>query len=133
VEEDGLLLTGDHIMQGSTVVIIPPHGDMKAYIESLQLLLNYPLKALAPAHGHIIDDPVAEIEGLIAHRLGREAKVRQVLERERQASLEALTPLVYDDVDASLYPIAQLSLWAHLLKLEKERVVELAQERWRFL
>ncbi|WP_369809147.1 MBL fold metallo-hydrolase [Oceanicoccus sp. KOV_DT_Chl] len=48
VEEDGLLLTGDHIMQGSTVVIIPPHGDMKDYISSLQLLLDYPLTALGP-------------------------------------------------------------------------------------
>ena len=47
LEEEGMLFTGDHIMQGSTVVIVPPSGDMKAYIESLKLLLDYPLKSLA--------------------------------------------------------------------------------------
>ncbi len=40
LEEEGMLFAGDHIMNGSTVVIIPPSGDMKAYIESLQLLLQ---------------------------------------------------------------------------------------------
>ncbi len=43
-----MLFAGDHIMNGSTVVIIPPSGDMKAYIESLQLLLHYPLNSLPP-------------------------------------------------------------------------------------
>jgi glyoxylase-like metal-dependent hydrolase (beta-lactamase superfamily II) len=46
-------------MNGSTVVIIPPSGDMKAYIESLQLLLQYPLKFIAPGHGDVMPEPVA--------------------------------------------------------------------------
>ena len=133
VEEDGLLLTGDHIMQGSTVVIIPPHGDMKDYIASLQLLLEYPLRALGPGHGLIIDDPVNEIEGLIAHRLGREAKVLETLCSVGHGSLDALTPLVYDDVDSRLHPIARCSLLAHLIKLEKEGRALRDEEIWRFL
>lgn len=133
VEEEGLLLTGDHIMQGSTVVIIPPHGVMKDYIASLQLLLKYPLKAIGPGHGVIIDDPVNEVERLVAHRLGREAKVVETLCEMRRADLEALTAMVYDDVDPSLHPIAQLSLLAHLIKLETERRVRKEQEDWVFL
>ena len=35
-----LLFTGDHVMQGSTVVINPPDGDMAAYLASLQALLD---------------------------------------------------------------------------------------------
>ena len=132
VEEDGLLLTGDHIMQGSTVVIIPPHGDMKDYIASLQLLLNYPLRAIAPGHGLIIDDPVNEIEGLVAHRLGREAKVLDTLCTEGCADLDRLTPLVYDDVDPVLHRIARLSLWAHLIKLEKEGRIRQRGSDWLF-
>ncbi|ARN74963.1 MBL fold metallo-hydrolase [Oceanicoccus sagamiensis] len=120
IEEDGLLLTGDHIMQGSTVVIIPPHGDMKDYIQSLTLLLDYPLRALAPGHGHIIDDPVAQIEGIIKHRLGRESKLLATLQKTGVIDIERLTSYVYDDVDPSLHPVAQHSLLAHLLKLEKE-------------
>lgn len=133
VEDDGMLLTGDHIMQGSTVVIIPPHGDMRHYINSLRLLLDYPLKTLGPGHGYVIATPIEEIKGLIAHRLGREKKVIDVLARLRQGSLGALTPAVYDDVDKSLYPIAQLSLLAHLIKLKKEGLVEERNDNWRYL
>ena len=74
LEQEGLLFSGDHIMQGSTVVIIPPHGDMKDYIESLQRLKSYSLQTLAPAHGELINQPQDEINGLIEHRLGREKK-----------------------------------------------------------
>ena len=133
VEEDGMLLTGDHIMQGSTVVIIPPHGDMKDYIHSLRLLLDYPLKALGPGHGTIIDTPIEEIEGLVAHRLRRENKVVEVMARLRKGTLDTLTPAVYDDVDTSLHPIAQLSLLAHLIKLKKDGLVEEAGDSWRYL
>lgn len=133
LEDEGLLFTGDHIMQGSTVVIIPPHGRMKAYIESLQLLLNYPISAIAPGHGRIIDHPVNEIEGLVAHRLGREAKVVETLCTQGGATLEALTPLVYDDVSPELHPIAQCSLLAHLIKLEVERRVVREGDYWLFV
>ena len=133
VEEDGLLITGDHIMQGSTVVIIPPHGDMKDYIESLELLLPYPIKALAPGHGTIINQPMDEIRGIIDHRLGREAKVVGVITQQREGSLDTLTPLVYDDVDASLHPIARYSLHAHLIKLQKEQKVIAEGNVWRWL
>lgn len=120
IEPQGLLITGDHIMQGSTVVIIPPSGDMKDYLESLEKLKDYPVKALAPGHGEVIENPLAEVQGLIDHRLKRESKVITVLKTEKVGSIAELTPHVYDDVDAKLHPIAQLSLWAHLLKLEKD-------------
>lgn len=132
VEEDGLLLTGDHIMQGSTVVIIPPHGDMHAYIESLRTLLTYPLRALAPGHGTIIDSPVNEIEGLIAHRLGREAKALEVLCAEGRGTLETLLPLVYDDIESRLHVLARHSLLAHLIKLEKDGHAIREGLWWRF-
>jgi glyoxylase-like metal-dependent hydrolase (beta-lactamase superfamily II) len=130
VEEDGLVLTGDHIMQGSTVVIIPPHGDMQDYINSLRLLLDYPIRAIGPGHGLLIDNPVQEIEGLVAHRLGREAKVLDVLSKSLHGTLDSLTPLVYDDVDASLHPIARYSLHAHLIKLKKESLVLSDGDSW---
>lgn len=120
LENDGVVITGDHIMQGSTVVIIPPHGNMKKYIASLALLKNYPIKALAPGHGSVINEPVAEIDGLIAHRLKRENKVRERLARYKEVSLESLTADVYDDVAPQLHAWAAHSLLAHLIKLQEE-------------
>jgi glyoxylase-like metal-dependent hydrolase (beta-lactamase superfamily II) len=130
VEEDGVLLTGDHIMQGSTVVIIPPHGDMKDYIDSLRLLLDYPLSAIGPGHGFLIDNPVAEIQWLVDHRLGREDKVVAGLSQCGLTTLDELTPVVYADVDTSLHPIARYSLWAHIIKLQKEGRVIAREEQW---
>lgn len=133
LREEGQVFTGDHIMGGSTVVIIPPSGDMAEYLASLERLKQYPIKQLLPGHGDVIEDPIGVVDGLIAHRLRREDKVVRVLRAQSEMSLVDLTPLVYDDVDASLHPVAQVSLWAHLLKLEKEgRAAKSIEQHWLF-
>lgn len=129
LEDEGMLFTGDHIMNGSTVVIIPPSGDMKDYLDSLALLHTLPLVSLAPGHGELMHEPRAEVDGLIRHRLGREAKVVAALV-EGSGTLDELLPRAYDDVPRALYPMARYSLWAHLLKLGREaRAVE-RNGRW---
>ena len=120
LEEERMLFAGDHIMNGSTVVIIPPSGDMKAYIESLQLLLRYPLKLIAPGHGEVMEDSRAVVEWLVNHRLKRESKVIASLQKLGRSSLDDLVKVVYDDVDTSLHKMAKLSLSAHLIKLNQE-------------
>ncbi len=131
LEEEQMLFAGDHIMNGSTVVIVPPSGDMKAYIESLQLLLRYPLKFIAPGHGEVLEDSKAVVEWLVNHRLQRESKVIDRLQRLGRSTVEQLVPSVYDDVDASLHPMAKLSLTAHLIKLHQEnRALQHPDDSW---
>jgi len=131
LEEEGMLFAGDHIMNGSTVVIIPPGGDMKAYIDSLRLLQDYPLQSIAPGHGGLMPQPAMEIARLVEHRLGRERKVAAALAALAPCATDALLPQVYDDVPEALYPMARLSLQAHLLKLVAERRArQLAEEHW---
>jgi glyoxylase-like metal-dependent hydrolase (beta-lactamase superfamily II) len=120
LEEERILFTGDHIIQGSTVVIDPPDGDMAAYLGSLESLLQEPLEYLAPGHGTLIREPHAAIRALIQHRLGREAKVLGALPRNEPADLAALVRRVYDEVPRELHALAERSLLAHLLKLEAE-------------
>jgi glyoxylase-like metal-dependent hydrolase (beta-lactamase superfamily II) len=130
LEPGGMLFTGDHVMQGSTVVISPPDGDMLVYFKSLNKLSNFEITAFAPGHGHVIETPREEVAKLIAHRLKREAKVLHALNLKHPATLEELVPLAYDDVSPKLYAPAQRSLHAHLLKLAQEsRAVESAG-RW---
>lgn len=120
LEEQRLLFTGDHVMQGSTVVISPPDGDMQAYFASLEKLFGLDLAALAPGHGRIIETPHDEVRRLIAHRLKREEKVVGALARRNPASIDELVPLAYDDVSERLHPVAKRSLHAHLIKLARE-------------
>lgn len=121
LENQGLLFAGDHVMDASTVVIAPPDGDMAHYLASLVRLREWvpALQAIAPAHGHVIEDPAARLDYYISHRLAREA---QVLEALRQAGLggataEELVRSIYTDVHEMLWPIARFSVWAHLRKL----------------
>jgi len=130
LEETRMLFTGDHVMQGSTVVINPPDGDMRAYLASLERLLAEDVAILAPGHGYLIGDPHREIRRLIAHRLGREKKVVAGLERLREASLEELVPVVYDDVPPRIHGWAARSLTAHLDKLVAEGAVRASGGRY---
>lgn len=120
LEEEGMLMTGDHIMNGSTVVIIPPGGDMKDYLDSLEKLKTYPLQHLAPGHGELMSGPVAVIDGIVAHRLQREAKVVRALAATGGGTLDELVLSAYDDVPAALHMMAKYLLWAHLIKLVRE-------------
>jgi glyoxylase-like metal-dependent hydrolase (beta-lactamase superfamily II) len=119
-EEERMLFTGDHVMQGSTVVINPPDGDMAAYIAALGRLQGEALDWLAPGHGYLVAEPQAVLAGLIAHRLRREAKVAAALRDAGPANLDGLLPRVYEDVPTKLHAVARRSLLAHLLKLQAE-------------
>ena len=114
---DGYLFTGDHIMQGSTVVIAPPDGNMTQYLDSLELINDYSVEIILPGHGEPIDNPYDEIDATIKHRLKREKKVIEHLKETSPIDIDSLVPKVYDDVSSFLHPIARFSLEAHLIRL----------------
>jgi len=120
LEESRLLFSGDHVLDGVTPVILPPDGDMAAYIESLERLKTYRPEAIAPGHGRVLTDAIGSIDYVIAHRAKREAKVLAVLGEMGQGTLDELLPKVYSDVKPQLLRIARLSLEAHLIKLVRE-------------
>jgi glyoxylase-like metal-dependent hydrolase (beta-lactamase superfamily II) len=121
LERDRLLFSGDHVMDGSTVVITPTDGDMGAYLTSLERLQAWrpALRAIAPAHGHVIDDPAAKLTDYLTHRLDREAQVLVALQGEGPAGAGTarLVEVIYTDVPEVLHPVARFSVWAHLRKL----------------
>lgn len=125
------LFTGDHLMGGSTVLINPPDGNMKHYLESLARLKRLGLAKLAPGHGELLDDPDRVIEWTIAHRLEREAKVVAALQEIDAATVAELVTTVYDDVEPRLHRIAQRSLLAHLIKLRDDGRAEELTGRWK--
>lgn len=130
LEDQKLIFTGDHVMQGSTVVISPPDGDMIQYLRSLERLLVLELSTIAPGHGHLIERPHDEVRRLIAHRLKREQKVLDAFGPKNPATLDELLPLVYDDVPQQIHPVARRSLHAHVLKLQRDGKVIEQDGRW---
>jgi glyoxylase-like metal-dependent hydrolase (beta-lactamase superfamily II) len=128
---EGWLFTGDHLMNGSTVVILPPDGSMRLYLESLHRLRQMPLTALLPGHGAAMPGALDEISRVIAHRLNRERKVIDALRRQGSAAtLATLVPDVYDDTSVALHGLARHTLLAHLQKLDEEGLATHDGDRW---
>lgn len=124
------LFTGDHVIDGSTVVIDPPDGNMKEYLESLRRVREAGCSALAPGHGELIRDPAGTIDWIIDHRLQREHKVRGALTANPGLTARELVPHVYADVETRLHGWAERSLLAHLLKLEDDGAARCSAQRW---
>ncbi len=128
LEEDGLLFSGDHVLNGSTTVIDPPDGDMNDYLNSLDKLLaaceQDRIDFILPAHGYVLGnlwdaphDARACIRHLQAHRLKREAKILKVMQQHPDASMDDWVRQAYDDVPPRLWPVAMRSLLAHVARI----------------
>ncbi|MEM8814884.1 MAG: MBL fold metallo-hydrolase [Pseudomonadota bacterium] len=128
--ETNWLVTGDHVIEGSTVVIDPPDGNMADYIASLEKLKRLNCAALLPGHGERIDDPRRVIDWIVEHRLAREATVLAALTANPDSTGRELVAKVYTDVPAELHPLAERSLLAHLEKLGEEARASCAAGRW---
>ncbi|MBT2322087.1 MBL fold metallo-hydrolase [Variovorax paradoxus] len=126
LEEDGLLFSGDHVLNGSTTVVDPPDGNMNAYLDSLDkldaLCAAGDIHFILPAHGYVLGAARAAIAHLKAHRLKREAKIAAAMQRLPQGTPEDWLPIAYDDVPERMWPVAARSLAAHV-----ERILQLAQ------
>ena len=122
LQEDGLLFSGDHVLNGSTTVIDPPDGDMTAYLESLDLLdavcAESAAEFILPAHGHVLGSARAAIAQLKAHRLAREAKVAAVMRANPEGTMDDWVAQAYDDVPERVWPVAKRSLLAHAERIQ---------------
>lgn len=130
--EAGVLFSGDHVMGWSTSVVIPPDGDMGAYVASLERLLERPEALFHPAHGEPIERPHRLVRGMIGHRRQREGQVLRLL-AEGATDVPALVTRMYVGLDLDLVRGAEASVTAHLLDLRaRGRVVE-RDARWRLV
>ncbi|HEU4957220.1 MAG TPA: MBL fold metallo-hydrolase [Sphingomicrobium sp.] len=117
------LFTGDHIMGWSTTVVVPPDGDMGAYMQSLDLLRKRGDRIFYPAHGPAVTKPAQLIRGMIGHRLQRERQILKLV-GERERDIPDIVANAYPGLDQRLIPAAGGSVLAHLLDLQKRGLVE---------
>ena len=124
------LFVGDMLVQGSTVVIPASHGGSLAeYLRSLERMVRLnPARAL-PAHGPVIDDPLALIQHYVQHRAQREGQVLDAL-AANLSTVEAITTMIYPSLQDALVPMARESVLAHLMKLQTENRVVNEGTHW---
>jgi glyoxylase-like metal-dependent hydrolase (beta-lactamase superfamily II) len=118
LEDENALFCGDHVMGWSTTVVAPPDGDMTDYMASLDQVIAREFATLWPTHGAPITEPAPFLQAYRAHRLDREAQVLAQVQAGH-ARITDMVPVLYAAVDPRLWPAASLSVWAHLIALEK--------------
>ena len=121
--EDGVLFSGDHILNGSTTVIDGPDGHMGDYLDSLDRLdaacVAHDINYILPAHGHVLNNARGAIAHLKNHRLQREAKVLAAMQALPEGEPQDWVALAYDDTPPGLWPIALRSLLAHAQRIRE--------------
>lgn len=128
----GALFTGDTILGEGTSMIAPPEGNMAAYMNTLERLLELEPSVIYPGHGPPIDEPLRVIEEYIAHRREREHQVLAAIAAGAQHIAE-IRARVYPQLDQRLHRAAEGSVLAHLEKLAAEGRVAGAQGAYRTL
>ncbi|HEY4070752.1 MAG TPA: MBL fold metallo-hydrolase [Sphingomicrobium sp.] len=123
------LFSGDHVMGWSTTVVVPPDGDMAAYMQSLDRLRRRDERTYFPAHGPAVTNPQQYVRHLIGHRMQREKQILRLV-GERPRPIPDIVANAYPGLDSRLVVAAGGSVLAHLLDLERRALVERQGDEW---
>ncbi|HEY8434379.1 MAG TPA: MBL fold metallo-hydrolase [Sphingomicrobium sp.] len=123
------LFTGDHVMGWSTTVVVPPDGDMAAYMTSLDKLRQRDDRIYYPAHGPAVTNPQQYVRHLVGHRMQREKQILSLV-REKARPIPEIVANAYPGLDPRLVTAAGGSVLAHLLDLERRALVEQQGDAW---
>ena len=126
----GALFSGDHVMGWSTTVVVPPDGDMAAYMQSLEKLRRRSDRILYPAHGPAVTKPQQYLRHLAGHRMQREKQILTLV-REQARDVPGIVANAYPGLDPRLTAAAGGSVLAHLLDLQRRGLVQQQQDLWK--
>ena len=123
------LFTGDHVMGWSTTVVVPPDGDMAAYMASLDKLRQRDDRIYYPAHGPAVTNPQQYVRHLVGHRMQREKQILDLV-RANPRPIPDIVASAYPGLDPRLVTAAGGSVLAHLVDLERRGLVERQGDAW---
>jgi glyoxylase-like metal-dependent hydrolase (beta-lactamase superfamily II) len=123
------LFSGDHVMGWSTTVVVPPDGDMAAYMASLDKLRGREDAVYYPAHGPAVTNPQQYVRHLMGHRMQREKQILKLV-GEKPRSIPDIVTNAYPGLDPRLVTAAGGSVLAHLVDLERRGLVAERGSSW---
>ncbi len=125
----GACFTGDAVLGTGSVFISPYPGALAGYLSALaRLRQREDFDVLCPGHGPPVWDARGKLEQYEGHRIERESRLIAAL-AEGHRSIEELLDTVWSDVPGQLRPAAEVTLAAHLDKLDEEQALPPGVER----
>jgi len=119
----GVLMTGDNIVGVGSVLIDPPQGNMRDYLQSLERMRSLPgLSILLGGHGPAVATPYQKIDEYISHRLEREQNILAAV-RAGATTPKEIVEKVYTDVSPKAYAMAERAVVAHLERLQEDGLI----------
>jgi glyoxylase-like metal-dependent hydrolase (beta-lactamase superfamily II) len=121
LEEEDALFTGDNVLGTGTTIVAPPKGNMRQYLDSLDLLQTRcrNTRVIYGGHGPAITNPPAKLAEYVAHRQMRLQQVLEALQAGAQ-TIPQVVEHVYQDTDRRLWPAAARQVLAQLDYLEEQ-------------
>jgi glyoxylase-like metal-dependent hydrolase (beta-lactamase superfamily II) len=121
LDEERVLFTGDHVLNGTTTVVNPQRGgDMKQYLASLERLRKIKrLSRICPAHGDVMEEPAQVLEEYVKHRKMRERQILKAL-KDQPRTIKRIVDDLYTETPEGLIEMARAQVYAHLIKLKAE-------------
>ncbi len=115
------LFTGDTVLGEGYVLITPPDGDMRAYMQTLARLSGEFAEArtIFGGHGEPVRDPAKKLQEYIEHRRTRERQILNALNGGPK-TVSDLVEMIYAQTDRTLWPAAAQQVLAYLDALERE-------------
>jgi ribonuclease/clavin/mitogillin len=130
-ERAGALLSGDNIVGVGSVLIDPPEGNVRDYLDTLERYRHLPrIVALFGGHGPAVGSPFAKIDEYVEHRLKRERDILAAVQAGASTPAEVVEH-AYSDVPAKMRALAERAVLAHLLKLDEDGRVSCVAGVWR--
>jgi glyoxylase-like metal-dependent hydrolase (beta-lactamase superfamily II)/8-oxo-dGTP pyrophosphatase MutT (NUDIX family) len=130
-QRTGTLISGDNVVGLGSVLIDPPEGNMRDYLESLRRMRELEnLSVILGGHGPAVGNPYGKLDEYVSHRLEREQNIFKAVQGGA-ATPQEIVARVYTDVSPKAHAMAERAVLAHLEKLEAEGHVINNQEDWR--
>ncbi|MEC7924689.1 MAG: hypothetical protein VX725_00285 [Actinomycetota bacterium] len=131
LEEERTLICGQLIAQEWAVPMVAGEADLAQALESINKAAKMRLRRIAPAFGHVVEDPKEAIAAMIERYSATDELIVKALKGGATSS-EEVVATQYSDVDDQVeVDLLVSNIEVHLEKLSSEKTVKQLKSGWK--
>ena len=131
LEEERTLLSGQLISEEWTVPLVSGQADLSVAVESINRASKMRLRRIAPAFGHVVEDPKAEIAATLERYSSTDDLIVKALKGGATSSEEVVAAQYSKVDDPDEIELLVNNIEVHLEKLASEKTVKQLKSGWK--